>query len=68
MKTVILTITVLFTAFIVGCSNQTLYENIQISNQNECYKLPQPEHDECLNNQNTSFHEYEKDRQEVLDE
>lgn len=60
-------VTALFALFIVACSNQALYENIQISNQNECYKLPQPDYEECMKNQNTTYQEYEKDRQEVLD-
>lgn len=53
--------------FLAGCSNRGVYEGIQVSNRNECFKLPpSPQYDECMENANISYDEYERKRKEAL--
>lgn len=54
--------------FIVACSNQNAYESIQHSQKIECQKLPPSQVNECLQNTETSYDEYERARQESLKE
>lgn len=51
---------------LVGCSNRGVYEGIQTSNRNECSKLPPSQYDECMENANKSYDEYERERKEAL--
>ncbi len=51
---------------IAGCSSRGAYEGIQTSNRFECSKLPSPQYDECMNNANKSFDEYERERKEAI--
>jgi hypothetical protein len=51
---------------IAGCSSRVAYESIQASNRSECSKLPLPQYDECMNNTNKSYDEYEHDRKETI--
>ncbi len=52
--------------FLAGCSNSGAYEGIQVSNRNECFKLPPSQYDECMENANISYDEYERERKEAL--
>lgn len=51
---------------LTGCSNRSIYENIQANNRMECSKLPPSQYDECVENANKSFDEYEREREEIL--
>jgi len=51
---------------IVGCSSTTAYESIQAGNRSECSTRPPPQYDECINNANKSYDEYERERKEVI--
>jgi len=55
---------------LVGCSNRGVYGGIQTSNRNECSKLPPSpsQYDECMENANKSYDEYERERKEALSE
>jgi hypothetical protein len=50
---------------IAGCSSRGAYEGSQASNRFECLKLPSSQYDECMNNTNKSYNEYERERKEV---
>ena len=65
MKT--LTVLVLFLA-IAGCSSRGAYEGIQVSNRNECARLPLSEYDECMEKANKPYDEYERERKAALGE
>ncbi|WP_269620515.1 hypothetical protein [Zhongshania sp. BJYM1] len=58
----------LFIALIMlaGCSNRSLYEGVQASNRNDCAKLQSPQYDECMENANRSYNDYERERKESL--
>lgn len=49
---------------LTGCSNQQLYNAIQENRRMECGKLPQNQFEECMRDYDTSFQEYERDREE----
>ena len=53
---------------LAGCSNRGVYEGIQTSNRIECSKLPPSQYDECMENANKSYNEYEMERKESLDQ
>ncbi len=51
---------------IAGCSSRGAYEGIQASNRFECFTLPPSQYDECMNNANKSYDEYERKRKEAI--
>ena len=51
---------------IAGCSSRVAYESIQAGNRSECSKLPPSQYDECMNNANKSYDEYERERKEAI--
>lgn len=53
---------------VVACSNKATYENIQINNRNECAKAPPAQYDECMARANRSYEEYQREREELLEE
>ena len=52
--------------FLAGCSNRGVYGGVQASNRNECLKLPPSQYDECMEDANRSYSEYERERKEAL--
>lgn len=51
-----------------ACSNQAMYNSIQISQEEECRKLPPGQQEQCFARIDTDYGEYERQRQEVLAE
>ena len=51
----------------VGCSSRGVYEGIQAGNRFECSKLAPHQYDECMENANKSYEEYERERKEAMD-
>ena len=56
----------LFVSLLYGCSNQAAYETVQQSQKNECAKLPQGQYEDCMHEVDTSYDDYERERQEVI--
>ena len=50
--------------FLTGCSNKTVYDNIQKNNRNDCNTVPPSQYEECIKRTNKSYEEYEQDRKE----
>ena len=50
---------------LAGCTNKGVYEGIQTSNRVECGKLPLSQYDECIENANKSYSEYEQERKKI---
>ena len=48
---------------LASCSNRGVYEGIQAGNRNDCLKLPPSQYDECMENANVSYDEYELERE-----
>jgi len=57
-----------FISALAACSNKQIYESTQLNRQNECYKLPDAQIDECMEQHKKSFDEYDRKRQELLEE
>ncbi|EAT11657.1 hypothetical protein HF888_03245 [Bermanella marisrubri] len=53
--------------FLAACSNRAVYDGIKVGQENECRRLPEPQREECLDNINTSYDEYQRQRQEVIE-
>ena len=56
-------LSVFFALLIGACSNQAIYDNIQLNNRQNCGKLSSPQYDECIERTNKSYDEYERERQ-----
>lgn len=50
-----------------GCSNRAIYENIQLHNRQQCAQLPPSQYDDCMEEINKSYDEYEREREESLE-
>ena len=57
---------VLLVGLVSACTNRGTYEGIKASNINECYRLPPSQQDECLEQANKSYEEYQREREELL--
>jgi hypothetical protein len=51
---------------LMGCSNQQIYTAVQENRRVECSKLPQVQFEKCMSEYNTSYDEYERQRQAVI--
>ena len=49
-----------------GCSNKSIYNNVQLNNRQSCQKLPPSQYDECIKQTEKSYDEYERERNEIL--
>jgi hypothetical protein len=58
----------LFSIFLTGCSNKSLYETGQGYKKSQCMKDAQTgeEHSKCINAERKSYEEYEKERKSVI--
>jgi len=50
---------------LAGCSNKSIYQGIQSSNQVECTMLPPSQYEECIERSDQPYDEYERERQEA---
>lgn len=48
-----------------ACSNRAVYENVQAHNRFECQKLPLSQQEECLQQADQSYEQYERERKEL---
>ena len=48
-----------------GCTNRMVYDLIQSNNHSKCRTLPFGQYEECMEENNQSFDEYEKKRKEA---
>ena len=53
--------------FITGCSNRVAYEGGRVSSRFECNKLQSPQYDECIDNVDKTFDDFERERKEALE-
>ena len=52
-----------------GCSSKVLYESIQPKyNENECRNLPPHEYEACINENEKSYKEYIKEREDIINQ
>ena len=49
-----------------GCSAKGSYESVQYTNRMDCAKLPQPQYEECMQNNNMDYEEYKREREKVI--
>jgi len=59
-------ITALSLLVLSSCSNKGIYEQIQTNNRVECGKLSPSQYEECVEGNSKHYDEYERERQEVL--
>lgn len=51
-----------------GCSSKELYESTQPKyDENECRSLPPHQYEECINTESKTYREYQKSREEIID-
>lgn len=65
MKVVFMSIIVMVLA---GCSARAVYDNVQLNNQQECARVPPSEYDACMEAASKTYDEYQREREELLQE
>lgn len=63
---VILILLAVFSMAGCGSSSRAVYDNIQTNKKRECSKLPPPEYEQCMQDANKTYDEYERERREVI--
>ena len=48
-----------------GCSNRAIYNSVQLNNTQRCQELPIPQQTACQAQYQTSFDEYQREREEL---
>ena len=48
-----------------GCTSHQVFEGIKARNQNECYRLPESQQQDCLEASDISFEEYQRQRKDT---
>lgn len=61
-------VVVFVVVLIAACSNKQVYTAIQQNQRFECSKLPQAQSEECLRQFESSYEQYEEDRQDIAKE
>ena len=51
----------------MGCSNKSIYEAVQHSNEQECQKQQKSVRERCMEEVDESYEDYEGSRQEILE-
>ena len=65
MKVVFISIIVMALA---GCSARAVYDNVQLNNQQRCARVPPSEYDACMEAASKTYDEYQREREELLQE
>lgn len=66
MKSLSISLILIASVLIGACSNQQMYDTIQINQKNDCLKLPQEAYEKCMESVNRSYGQYEAQRQEAI--
>ncbi len=53
---------------VAACSNQQVYQTIQHDQLRDCEKQPPSVYEECVKENSESYDDYERKRQEVLEQ
>lgn len=56
------------TIFLSACSKQNWYQGAQSSKASHCMQVPLAEYEDCMQQSSESYHEYTKNREELLSE
>ncbi|MFT4520321.1 MAG: hypothetical protein ACI9JM_002723 [Halioglobus sp.] len=56
------------TTFLIACSNKQIYTAVQENQRAECAKLARQQDQGCMRELETSYKDYEKDRQDLLND
>lgn len=59
---------IIFFSSLSACSNRQLYHSAQTSRLNECNNLIGYQRDKCLEQSSKSYEQYQREREEVLEE
>jgi hypothetical protein len=58
-------VTGILAAGLAACTEQNWYQGVQSSHQAHCMKQPVSEYEECMQQSNESYLDYEKNREEL---
>lgn len=64
MKT---SLTIAITLSVMACSNKQIYTAVQDNQRLECGKLPQDQYEQCMQELEIPYEEYEQERQVILE-
>ena len=51
---------------LVSCTSQQAYEGLKAGQRSSCLEYPESEFQDCVDQSNTSYHEYQRQRDEIL--
>lgn len=61
-------LTGLLILFVSACSSQQYYEGLKAGHRAKCLEYPESEFEDCVDDASTSYHEYNRKRNEVVGE
>ena len=53
---------------LAGFSARAVYDNVQLNNQQRCARVPPSEYDACMEAASKTYDEYQREREELLQE
>ncbi len=66
MKLRNLSASIILISLCCGCSNQQVYDSVQNNRKFNCLKAPISEYEECIQQYEMSYAEYEAEREKLL--
>ncbi len=67
MKNIRISVIYICTSLLMSCTSQDVYNAVQDNMQQECQNLPSSAYENCVNGHSESYSEYERKRQEELE-
>lgn len=52
--------------FLLGCTQQGVYETIQRHEKQKCEKLPSAQYEDCIAQSSESYEDYQRAREDIL--
>jgi hypothetical protein len=51
---------------VMACTSQHYYEGLEAGRRAACLEYPESEYDDCIDENETSYHDYRSQREEVI--
>jgi len=52
----------------VACSSRQAYEGLKSGHRSSCLEYPESEYQDCVDESNTNYHDYQRQREEIIDD
>ncbi|MBT8127291.1 MAG: hypothetical protein HKP12_16095 [Gammaproteobacteria bacterium] len=51
---------------VVACTNRQAYEGLKAGHRSGCLEYPESEYQDCVEESETSYHDYQRERDEIV--